>query len=37
MSQNWTICVRYTAHPGMIAAAPYSAGRIAAQAQRHFL
>ena len=25
MSQNWTICVRYTAHPGMIAAVPYSA------------
>jgi hypothetical protein len=25
MSQNWTTCVLYTAHPGMIAAAPYSA------------
>src|ERR1039457_929519 len=28
MSQNWTICVRYTAHPGMIAAVPYTAGRL---------
>ena len=25
MNQKWTICVRYTAHPCMIATAPYSA------------